>query len=142
MIYISKDWMGQVSITGHSADKSRRLIEMAAANYAFLVQRGERISSMVLAERITKHHTGKKNAAFRATINALSIYKWIESPPFTCQVCGWHITSAPALKVGEYALCDKCAQENLRVVGSMIPDFPQTVEALAARDGVQRRELE
>ncbi len=91
---------------------------------------------------ISKRHTGKKNAAFRATINALSIYKWVDNPPFTCQVCGWHITVAPALKVGEYALCDECAQENLRTIGAMVPDFPKTVEALAARDGVQRREIE
>jgi len=54
----------------------------------------------------------------------------------------WHITVAPALKVGEYALCDKCAQENLDTIGAMVPDFPKTVEALAARDGVQRREIE
>jgi len=46
------------------------------------------------------------------------------------------------LKVGEYALCDKCAQENLDTIGAMVPDFPKTVEALAERDGVQRREIE
>jgi hypothetical protein len=139
LIYISKNWLGQVYLECPRSQKSE-LLDYAVNAYSHLVHPGERISGMAFAERIAKQYDCKRNPRNRAIIKVLSVYQWV-APPYTCQVCSRLIKRAPALQMGEYALCDYCAQENIDRISLRIPGFPQSVDALATRDGVKREEI-
>ncbi len=123
---------GRVLITCQEGEAMNDLIQLAAASYGFLIQRNETLTGDQFADRIASVYA--RVPRNREVTAALRSYQWVDNPPYKCDLCRWHIDIQPALKMGEYILCAKCAEENLAAinvcsVGGLF--------ALAARDGIK-----
>ncbi len=108
------------------------LIQLASASYGFLIQRHETLTGDQFADRIARVYA--RIPRNREVMAALRCYQWVDNAPYKCDLCQWHIDIQPALKMGEYILCAKCAEENL-VAADICP--VGGLFALAARDGIK-----